>query len=96
VRIWDIATGLERVVLEGHTGDVVAVAPDGNWLVSCREDRTVRIWEAATERTQSLMRVDNYIFACSWLGSDALAIGGSAGLYLFNFLTGTSPPVIRP
>ena len=36
------------------------------------------------------MRVDNLIHECVWLGSDALAVGGPAGLYLFDFLTETS------
>jgi WD40 repeat protein len=94
VRIWDAATGKERVTLTGHIGPVeaVAVAPDGSWLASVGRDGTVRIWDAATGHAQALMRVDNNIFACAWLGSHALIVGGSAGLYLFGFLTRTSPP----
>ena len=93
VRIWDAATGRERAPLAGHTGPVVAVAvaPDGSWLATGGADRTVRIWDAATGHAQALMRVDNDIEACAWLGCNAVVVGGSAGLYLFGFLTGASP-----
>ncbi len=95
VRIWDIATGRERAVLSGHTGSVnaVAAAPDGNWLASAGSDRTMRIWDSATGHTRALMRVDNDLTSCAWLGSDALVFGGVAGLYVFGFLTGKSPTV---
>ncbi len=38
--------------LTGHTGTVhrTAVAPDGTWLATASEDRTVRIWDSATGR----------------------------------------------
>jgi WD40 repeat protein len=95
VRIWNAATGRERAVLTGHTGAVVAVAvavaADGSWLASGGEDRTVRIWNAATGKHCALMRVDNDICACAWLGSEAIALGGPAGLYQFGFLVRTSP-----
>jgi WD40 repeat protein len=93
VRIWDVATGRERAALAGHTGPVagVAVAPDGSWLAAGGQDGTVRIWDTATGQARALMRVDGNINGCAWLSSDALAVGGTAGLYLFGFLAGTSP-----
>ena len=93
VRIWDVSTGRERAVLTGHAGPVeaVAVAPDGSWLASASPDRTVRIWQVATGETRALMRVENSLSSCAWLGGDALAAGGSAGLYLFGFLAGSGP-----
>jgi WD40 repeat protein len=69
-----------------------AVAPDGRWLATGSRDKTVRIWDAATGRVQTLMRADSDIRACSWLSSDAVVIGGVAGLYLFGFLPRTSLP----
>jgi len=92
VRIWDAATWQQRAVLAGSASLVaaVAVAPDGSWLASGSLDGTVRIWEATTWHAHAMMRVDYDIRACAWLGSDALALSGSAGLYLFGFLTSPS------
>ena len=92
VRVWDPATGRQRAMLKGHTRAVnaVAVAPDGSWLATAGADGTVRVWDPATGRVKALMRVDGSIAACAWLGSNAVAVGGSVGLYLFRFLTGTS------
>ena len=92
-RIWDPATGRQRAVLKGHAGWVwaVAVAPDGGWIATADDDGTARIWDPATGHPKALMRVDGSIAVCAWLGSNALAVGGSAGQHLFRFLTGTSP-----
>jgi WD40 repeat protein len=92
-RIWDAATGHQRAVLNGHTSSVNAVAwaPDGSWIATASNDGTARVWETATADPTTLMRVDGSIAICAWLGSNALAVGGSAGLYLFRFLTETSP-----
>jgi WD40 repeat protein len=51
-------------------------------------DGTMRIWDVATLETRAQMRIDGSVNVSQWLGSDALAVGGSAGLYLFSFLTG--------
>jgi hypothetical protein len=48
----------------------------------------MRIWDVATLETRAQMRIDGSVNVSQWLGSDALAVGGSAGLYLFSFLTG--------
>jgi WD40 repeat protein len=63
----------------------LAVAQDGRWLASA-SGVTIRVWNVATAQTAALMRVDARISTCAWLGSHALAVGGSAGLYLFDFL----------
>ena len=92
-RVWDAATGRQRAVLQGHTDRVtaVAVAPDGSWIATASWDGTAQVWDAATAQPKALMRVDGGIAICAWLGSNALAVGGSAGLYLFRFLAETSP-----
>lgn len=55
-RIWNAATGQERSILEGRRGyraEVMAIAPDGNWLATGGIDRAVRIWDTATGQEQA-------------------------------------------
>jgi WD40 repeat protein len=48
IRLHDIATGQEKLVLLGHTGTVASLSfsPDGRQLISTSLDRTIRIWDA--------------------------------------------------
>jgi len=47
VRLIELATGKERAVFQGHTGEVraVALARDGCSLVSASQDATVLVWD---------------------------------------------------
>jgi len=46
VRVWSSEDGRELAVFRGHDADVYAVAFAGaDRLVSCSQDRTLRVWE---------------------------------------------------
>ena len=49
IRLWDVKTGAESALLEGHSGFVTAlcVLPDGR-LASGSWDRTIRLWDVKT------------------------------------------------
>jgi WD40 repeat protein/serine/threonine protein kinase len=50
VKLWDVASGLERTSLKGHTDDInsVAYSPDGKTVASGSRDRTIKLWDVAT------------------------------------------------
>jgi WD40 repeat protein len=50
IRIWDIKTGIESLVLKGHTGEInsAVLSPDGKFVISSSMDSTARIWDSKT------------------------------------------------
>jgi WD40 repeat protein len=90
VRIWFAATGELYATLRGHHGEVssVAITPDAAWIaIASKWDGTVRIWDTATGKISAQMRLESRVNSAAWLGLGALALGGSAGLFLFDFIT---------
>jgi len=58
---WDQSRGDELYTLEGHSNVVVSLvfAPDGKTLVSCSQDRTVKIWDVPSRQVVSTLH-------CEW------------------------------
>ncbi|MGW7367930.1 NB-ARC domain-containing protein, partial [Streptomyces sp. NPDC054841] len=56
VRIWDRVGRRCTATLTGHTDSVqsVAISPDGTWLATGGNDKTVRIWNRETGRTAGI------------------------------------------
>ena len=49
IRLWDLSTGDELAILEGHEFTVggLAFTPDGRTLISGSGDDTVRLWDVS-------------------------------------------------
>src|SRR5262249_47656331 len=58
VRVWETATGKERLALKGHTDAVgsVVFTPDGKRLISSSSDNTIRVWDMRTGK--ELQRIE--------------------------------------
>src|SRR5262249_38055889 len=50
IKVWDAATGQDKLTLRGHTGGVTSVAfsGDGKRIASGSHDGTVKVWDSAT------------------------------------------------
>jgi WD40 repeat protein len=88
VTVWDAVTWQELAALVDDRNIVhgAAVTPDGRWLVTGSENGTIRVWDTISWQQRALMRVDDEIYTCEWIGTSGIAVGGRAGLYLFDFL----------
>jgi hypothetical protein len=80
VRVWDAASGQQRMVLSGHRGRVytMAIAPDGSWVAAGGAgDTRVLLWDVSTGTVRTVLasRGVNAIAAApdgSWLAVDGL------------------------
>ncbi|MFF0175942.1 NB-ARC domain-containing protein [Micromonospora profundi] len=63
----------------------LAASPDGRHLASLGTDRTVRITDTVSWQPAASMEINSDPRVCEWIGGDRLVIGGTAGLYLFDF-----------
>ena len=92
VRIWDAATGQERMTLAGHPGEVhaVAVAPDGTWLATAAGGGSVRIWDAATGQERAALHAHNRPVQTVTIARDGtwLATGTWKGVQIWDTATG--------
>jgi hypothetical protein len=83
VKLYDLKTKRERVVLKGHKGQVlsVAFAPDGSTVATGSFDFTVRLWDVATGKERASFKWDiGRVYAVTYAPDGfRLAAGGDLG-----------------
>lgn len=42
--VWDLQTGAIKKIVQGHKKDVLSLAADDEYLYSCGDDKTLRVW----------------------------------------------------
>jgi WD40 repeat protein len=47
LKVWDLHSGAEQLILTGHSSSVqaVAITPDGQQVVSASDDNTLKVWD---------------------------------------------------
>ncbi|KAJ5735684.1 uncharacterized protein N7483_000809 [Penicillium malachiteum] len=79
VTVWD-STGRQISVLEGHSSDVSYVkwSEDGQQIATCSEDKSLRLWNAASGVCISILEGhEDIVVNCSW-SSDGKLISSSS------------------
>jgi Tol biopolymer transport system component len=92
IKIWDIATGKEKITFKGHEEIVYAVAfaPDGKTLASGSEDGTIRLWDLSTNKEKFCLRGHKEVRSVAYSrDGKTLASGDVDGsIKLWNLATG--------
>jgi WD40 repeat protein len=93
LRLWDAATGQEVAKLDGHKGNVHALAltPDGKILASAGSDRTIRLWDLVDKKETT--KIEGHLASVYTLGfatdGQTLASGSADGtIRLWESATG--------
>ncbi|HEY1859302.1 MAG TPA: hypothetical protein VGG61_03055, partial [Gemmataceae bacterium] len=69
IKLWDVATAKENLVLKDHSDTVygLAFSPDSKLLASGSADRAVKVWEAATgKRLYTLGDSTDWVYSIAW------------------------------
>jgi WD40 repeat protein len=84
---WDLDSGRELGVLNGHTSSIteVAIAPDGMHVVTSSHDKTLKIWDLDSGQVITTFTFDQTQFCCAFADSCTVIAGDTVGRV--NFLS---------
>lgn len=91
VRQWDVSTGKEIVIADGHFGAVsgVALSADGKTALSRGVDGTLRRWDVSTGKQQLLATLPAKAFHAAFSADgQTLALSGEGNVWICDTRTG--------
>ncbi len=92
LRVWNVATGEQIQLLEGHTdmGITIDISPDGSQALSTAFDGTVRLWDLGSGGEISHFEFPYFIFDVSFSpdGKQALTATGEPSVLLWDLERG--------
>lgn len=100
VRIWDIRSGAEIRVLQGHEAELLAVtvSPNGQHVASAGHDRQIRIWDLQTGKlVRTLVGHSEPVSALAFLPDGGRLLSGSydTSLRLWDIAAGSEIMSLR-
>src|SRR5581483_10341536 len=80
-RVWDAATGKEKIALQGHSKAVeyAVFSPDGATVATASWDHTIKLWDAATGKEQATLSGHTLSVLCLAFSPDGKTLASTAG-----------------
>jgi WD40 repeat protein/serine/threonine protein kinase len=99
VKLWNVATHMERATLKGHTGPVYCVGfmPDGNRLVTGSDDMTAIVWDIAGSEQATLPghRLEINALAFAPDGKTLASVSDDTTIKLWDIASGQRRATLR-
>lgn len=97
---WQPAPGVTLLrTLRGHRGGIgrIAWSPDGKWLASPSQDRTVRIWDCDLAQVVRTLDLDGQVSSLAWspCGQRIALASENRDVLIWNTASGSSVDYLR-